>query len=107
MERHKVLKYVGWVKIVTVTLSYSITTKSLPLSCYGLQKPSSCFGETKYGHVPMVTQDTTLIGTKRNFFLIVTYCNVLLRENMPIMPNYFDMLFFRSIESWGGGSRGL
>ena len=73
MERHKVLKYVGWVKIVTVTLSYSITTKSLPLSCYGLQKPSSCFGETKYGHVPMVTQDTTLIGTKRNFFLILLH----------------------------------
>jgi hypothetical protein len=55
----------------------------------------------------MVTQDTTLIGTKRNFFLIVTYCNVLLRENMPIMPNYFDMLFFRSIESWGGGEPGI
>lgn len=82
------------VQVYPVTVSYSFTTKSLPLSCHGLQQSSSGFGETKYGYVPMVTQEITLIGTKRNFSLIVTYCNVSLRENMPITSIYFNVILF-------------
>lgn len=43
---------------------------------------------------PMVAQEINLIGTRRNFSLIVTYCNILLGGNTPIMPNYFDRCYF-------------
>lgn len=59
---------VGRMKIIAaylVTLSYSITTKPLPLSCHGLQKAAS--EKQSMDNVPNGDQESILIGTRRNF----------------------------------------
>lgn len=102
-------KFVGWdewrvdgMKIITVYLVTELLDRH---KTTGFELP-----RTSRNHLvvsekqnmdmcPMVTQEIKLIGTRRNFSLIVTYCNMLLGENTPIMPNYFKRCFLWSIES--------